>query len=131
LVVTLFFFPAKLECHTVPRNSEFNLLVGNKYKLIEFVQVECTILTFFKWELMYPTAAHFAEYYSLYAILPNDMYDGGPVKHVDQMKVYIQKYIDYFLGLSLKGNSFFYYNQCFVTYQLVLHFLFSFRYCFH
>ncbi|GFY54421.1 cyclin-J [Trichonephila inaurata madagascariensis] len=87
--------------HLIPKNSYFNILLENKYKLIEFVHVEISILSFFKWDILHPTAAHFAEYYALYALQQSDSLGDKPLPNYELIKIYIRKYIDYFLEVSI------------------------------
>ncbi|GFR26953.1 cyclin-J [Trichonephila clavata] len=85
----------------IPKNSDFNILLENKYKLIEFVHVEIYVLNFFNWDILYPTAAHFAEYYALYALHQSDSLSDKPLPNYELIKIYIRKYIDYFLEVSI------------------------------
>lgn len=85
----------------IPKNSVFNILLENKYELIEFVHMEISVLSFFNWDILFPTAAHFAEYYALYALHQNDNISDGPLSNYELVKIYIHKYIDYFLEVSI------------------------------
>ncbi|CAL1272210.1 unnamed protein product [Larinioides sclopetarius] len=90
----------------IPKNSDLNVLLGSKYKLIEFVQMEVSVLNFFNWDALFPTAAHFAEYYALYAVQRSDKHENRPLSNYDLVKVYVQKYIDYFLEVTILDPAF-------------------------
>ncbi|KAG8192049.1 hypothetical protein JTE90_025315 [Oedothorax gibbosus] len=99
----------------VPRNSDFNLILGNKYKLSEFVEMEVTVLSFFRWDVLIPTAAHFAEYYSLYSLRQTDSHDNKPLSSFKLVKVYVLKYINYFLEVSLQDPAYLNYSPSLVA----------------
>ncbi|XP_054713070.1 cyclin-J-like isoform X2 [Uloborus diversus] len=91
----------------IPKNSDLNALVGNKYKLIEFVQMEVSILTFFNWDILFPTAAHFVDYYIMYAVSPFDASnDDGNWSNLKRMEVVMKKYVRYFLEVSIQDVIF-------------------------
>ncbi|GFS66599.1 cyclin-J [Nephila pilipes] len=90
----------------IPRNSDFNSLLGNKYKLIEFVSMEISILNFFNWDILFPTAAHFARYYSFYSFHQSDNMGDNPLQKCEHSRIYFWKYVDYFLGVSLLDPAF-------------------------
>ncbi|GIX96154.1 cyclin-J [Caerostris darwini] len=90
----------------IPKNSDLNALLGNKYKLIEFVQMEVSVLNFFNWDVLFPTAAHFAEYYALFAIQPTDTLQDKSLSDYDLVKVYVNKYINYFLEVTIQDPIF-------------------------
>ncbi|KAK3919353.1 Cyclin-J [Frankliniella fusca] len=54
------------------RAGQLNNVVNDKYKLTEFRDLEVMLLSFLEWKLNLPTAAHFAEYYSLFAVTQKD-----------------------------------------------------------
>ncbi|XP_026292509.1 cyclin-J isoform X2 [Frankliniella occidentalis] len=56
----------------IPKASQFNSVVNNRYQLAEFRDLEVMLLSFLGWKLNLPTAAHFAEYYSLFAVSKKD-----------------------------------------------------------
>ncbi|XP_035232344.1 cyclin-J-like [Stegodyphus dumicola] len=98
-----------------PKNSEFNAIIGNKYSLTEFVLMEMNILTFFEWDISYPTAAHFAEYYAIYALSPSDSHNDGLLPSFEYVQQYVKKYIDYFLDVIILDYAFHKFNPSLVA----------------
>ncbi|KFM68476.1 Cyclin-J, partial [Stegodyphus mimosarum] len=93
-----------------PKNSDFNAIIGNKYSLSEFILMEINILTFFEWDISYPTAAHFAEYYAIYALSPSDLRNDGLLPSFEYVQQYVKKYIDYFLDVIILDYAFHKFN---------------------
>jgi len=56
----------------IPKINELNSVVNCRYTTIDFQGLEIMILSFLDWNLNLPTAAHFAEYYSLYTVSRKD-----------------------------------------------------------
>ncbi|XP_069095894.1 cyclin-J [Pleurodeles waltl] len=78
-------------------------LVLTKQNLL---QMELLLLETFQWNLCLPTAAHFIEYYLSIAVCDTDLHDGWPMICLEKTKLYIAKYADYFLEVSLQDYSF-------------------------
>ncbi|KAG8170869.1 hypothetical protein JTE90_024207, partial [Oedothorax gibbosus] len=89
---------AKLEENTdlIPRNKDFNKVLSDKYNLKDIVDFEVSLLTFFKWNVKFPTVAHFLEYYELYALSP--VVDGldRPTATYELFKKCMRRYLEYF-----------------------------------
>ncbi|XP_064465601.1 cyclin-J-like isoform X2 [Ornithodoros turicata] len=91
----------------IPKNSDVSKLLDNGYDLKDLAKMELTLLTFFKWEVHYPTVAHFLDYFAIFAIFPNDY-----AKHADSagqleyLQTHMRSYLSYFLDASLKDHSF-------------------------
>lgn len=90
----------------IPKASTLNSYLDNPYKLHEFMQMELVLLEFFHWDLLMPTAAHFADYYSVYAISATDLFSGQKIKSLPAAKQLVEKYINYFLDISLQDHLF-------------------------
>ncbi|XP_034881796.1 cyclin-J isoform X1 [Mirounga leonina] len=77
-------------------------LVLTKQNLLH---MELLLLETFQWNLCLPTAAHFIEYYLSEAVHETDLHDGWPMICLEKTKLYMAKYADYFLEVSLQGES--------------------------
>jgi hypothetical protein len=107
----LFFFvfspPAKFEERdaNVPKISELNSRVGNQYPVTDFISLEFMIMQFLRWSLVLPTAAHFAEYYTIFAASSSDMCSAPPqFITFQELRNAVQHYVRDFLDLSLQGK---------------------------
>lgn len=67
------------------------------------LHMELLLLETFQWNLYLPTAAHFIEYYLPVAVNEMDLHDGWPMACMERTMLYISKYADYFLEVSLQG----------------------------
>ncbi|XP_053438829.1 cyclin-J isoform X2 [Nycticebus coucang] len=74
-------------------------LVLTKQNLLH---MELLLLETFQWNLCLPTAAHFIEYYLSEAVHETDLHDGWPMICLEKTKLYMAKYADYFLEVSLQ-----------------------------
>uniref|UniRef100_A0A673CE08 Cyclin-J-like protein n=1 Tax=Sphaeramia orbicularis TaxID=375764 RepID=A0A673CE08_9TELE len=86
--------------------SSMNLVLTKQGLL----HTELLLLETFQWNLYLPTAAHFIEYYLSIAVHEGDLHDGWPMTCMDKTKVYMAKYAEYFLEVSLQDHVF----LCFV-----------------
>ncbi|XP_052042186.1 cyclin-J isoform X3 [Apodemus sylvaticus] len=77
-------------------------LVLTKQSLL---QMELLLLETFQWNLCLPTAAHFIEYYLSEAVHETDLHDGWPMVCLEKTKLYMAKYADYFLEVSLQAAA--------------------------
>lgn len=75
-------------------------LVLTKQNLLH---MELLLLETFQWNLCLPTAAHFIDYYLSIAVHESDLHDGWPMVCLEKTKLYMAKYADYFLEVSLQG----------------------------
>ncbi|XP_030060672.1 cyclin-J [Microcaecilia unicolor] len=78
-------------------------LVLTKQNLLH---MELLLLETFQWNLCLPTAAHFIEYYLSIAVHETDLHDGWPMVSLEKTKLYMAKYADYFLEVSLQDHIF-------------------------
>lgn len=78
-------------------------LVLTKQNLLH---MELLLLETFDWNLCLPTPAHFIEYYLSIAVHDTDLHDGWPMICLEKTKIYMAKYADYFLEVSLQDHIF-------------------------
>ncbi|XP_023819498.1 cyclin-J isoform X2 [Oryzias latipes] len=89
--------------------SSMNLVLTKQGLL----HMELLLLETFQWNLYLPTAAHYIEYFLSAAVHEGDLHDGWPMTSVEKTKVYMLKYADYFLEVSLQA--------CVAASRLTLH----------
>ncbi|KAK2823981.1 hypothetical protein Q5P01_021156 [Channa striata] len=82
--------------------SSMNLVLTKQGLL----SMELLLLETFQWNLYLPTAAHFIEYYLSIAVHEGDLHDGWPMTCLEKTKLYMAKYADYFLEVSLQDHVF-------------------------
>ncbi|CAL9687361.1 unnamed protein product [Knipowitschia caucasica] len=82
-------------------------LALNKQSLLH---MELLLLETFQWNLYLPTAAHFIDYYLSVSVHQADLHDGWPMTCLDKTCLYMAKYAEYFLEVSLQDHMF----LCFV-----------------
>lgn len=80
--------------------SSMNLVLTRQGLL----QMELLLLETVHWNLYLPTAAHFIEYYLSIAVSETDLHDGWPMACLEKTVLYMNKYADYFLEVSLQGK---------------------------
>lgn len=115
-----FYYPGKFEEREdrVPKLETLNSLgcmssmnlVLTKQGLLH---MELLLLETFQWNLYLPTAAHFIEYYLPVAVNETDLHDGWPMACMEKTMLYMSKYADYFLEVSLQGRII--YMHCIFT----------------
>ena len=81
--------------------SSMNLVLTKQGLL----HMELLLLETFQWNLYLPTAAHFIEYYLSIAVYEGDLHDGWPIGCLEKTVLYMTKYADYFLEVSLQGKG--------------------------
>ncbi|KAM7385144.1 hypothetical protein PAMP_001240 [Pampus punctatissimus] len=82
--------------------SSMNLVLTKQ----SLLHMELLLLETFQWNLYLPTAAHFIEYYLSIAVHEGDLHDGWPMTCQEKTKLYMAKYADYFLEVSLQDHVF-------------------------
>ncbi|XP_006799113.1 cyclin-J [Neolamprologus brichardi] len=82
--------------------SSMNLVLTKQGLL----HMELLLLETFQWNLYLPTAAHFTDYYLSIAVHEGDLHDGWPMTCLEKTKLYMAKYVDYFLEVSLQDHVF-------------------------
>ncbi|XP_075906194.1 cyclin-J [Nelusetta ayraudi] len=103
--------------------SSMNLVLTKQGLL----HMELLLLETFQWNLYLPTAAHFIDYYLSIAVHEGDLHDGWPMTCLEKTKVYMAKYADYFLEVSLQDHVFLCFAPsvvaaaCVATSRLILH----------
>jgi len=70
------------------------------------LSMELLLLETFHWNICLPTAAHFIEYYLSISVHQADLHDGLPMASLDKTVLYMAKYADYFLEVSLQDHVF-------------------------
>ncbi|KAK7901213.1 hypothetical protein WMY93_017982 [Mugilogobius chulae] len=99
-------------------------LVLTKQSLLH---MELLLLETFQWNLYLPTAAHFIDYYLSVSVHEDDLHDGWPMTCMDKTRIYMAKYADYFLEVSLQDHMFLCFvpslvaAACVASSRLVLH----------
>ena len=78
----------------------------SKYTTWQYLQMEISLLEFFQWNIAFPTAAHFRDYYLHVAVADTDYHGEQPIIEVNKTKNYMKKYVNYFLEISLQGECF-------------------------
>ena len=68
------------------------------------LRMELLLLETFQWNLYLPTAAHFIDYCLSVAVHEGDLHDGWPLTCLKKTRLYMAKYADYFLEVSLQGE---------------------------
>ncbi|XP_051503905.1 cyclin-J-like isoform X3 [Myxocyprinus asiaticus] len=82
--------------------SSMNLVLTKQALL----HMELLLLETFQWNLYIPTAAHFIEYYLPVAVNETDLHDSWPMTCMEKTMLYMSKYADYFLEVSLQDHAF-------------------------
>ncbi|XP_066535660.1 cyclin-J [Hoplias malabaricus] len=82
--------------------SSMNLVLTKQGLL----HMELLLLETIHWNLYLPTAAHFIEYYLSIAVSETDLHDDWPMVCMEKTMLYMTKYADYFLEVSLQDHAF-------------------------
>ncbi|KAI1894571.1 hypothetical protein AGOR_G00117150 [Albula goreensis] len=82
--------------------SSMNLVLTKQ----SLLHMELLLLETFQWNLYLPTAAHFIEYYLSITVHESDLHGGWPVASLEKTGLYMAKYADYFLEVSLQDQVF-------------------------
>lgn len=85
----------------IPRLSHLNKEVANLYKVNDFLDLEVLVLSFLDWDLNLPTAAHFSEYYSLFAVTRRDWNEKENVESYENFWQEARRVVNNYLDLSL------------------------------
>nr|CAB3228930.1 cyclin-J-like [Phallusia mammillata] len=75
-------------------------------KPCDYLLMEIRLLSSFNWDIGFPTASHFKDYYMQVALGDRDLHAGQPVANQEQAHVYLEKNVNYFLEVSLQDQSF-------------------------
>ncbi|XP_023679887.1 cyclin-J isoform X1 [Paramormyrops kingsleyae] len=82
--------------------SSMNLVLTKQ----NLLNMELLLLETLQWNLYLPTPAHFIEYYLSIAVHETDLHDGWPLTSLEKTGLYMAKYADYFLEVSLQDHIF-------------------------
>lgn len=116
----------------VPKLEQLNALgcitsmnvILTKQNLLD---MELLLLETFQWNICLPTAAHFIDYYLSIAVHEADVHDGWPIVCLEKTKLYMAKYANYFLEVSLQDHEFLNFAPsivaaaCIASSRIVLH----------
>ncbi|KAK8769079.1 hypothetical protein V5799_014455 [Amblyomma americanum] len=100
---------------SIPFLYQILQLVKNNYTDQDMVKAEQKLLISFDWDIYYPTAAHFLDYFGIFSVFPNDLHPalGGPKR--DHLYKQMQQYLNYFLEATLKDYTFKYFPPSMVA----------------
>jgi len=79
-----------------------------RFSAAEYLEMEIRLLSEFHWDIGFPTAAHFKDYYMMEAFSARDTVDGRIYTDQDHRNywfILLDKYVDYFLETSLQQES--------------------------
>ncbi|XP_053731319.1 cyclin-J [Synchiropus splendidus] len=79
------------------------------------LHIELLLLRNVQWNLYLPTAAHFIDYYLSIAVQEGDLHNGLPMSSPEKAQLYMSKYVDYFLEVSLQDHVFLYFAPSLVA----------------
>ena len=66
--------------------------------------MELLLLDHFSWNVDLPTSASFVDVFLVHAVLSDDNHSGRPLNNCAKARVYVKKYVHYFLEISLQGT---------------------------
>lgn len=100
-----FLFSAKFDEieNRIPTIEQLNSFVQNSFERSEFHAMELLLLDHFSWSVDLPTAASFVDTFLVSSVLSDDIHSGQPLTNCTKAKVYVKKYVHYFLEISLQG----------------------------
>jgi hypothetical protein len=103
----LFCFKAKFDEieNRIPTIEQLNSFVHNSFNRSEFHAMELLLLDHFSWNVDLPTAASFVDMFLVHSVLDDDNHSGRPLNNCAKAKVYVKKYVHYFLEISLQGST--------------------------
>jgi hypothetical protein len=67
--------------------------------------MELLLLDHFSWNVDLPTSASFVDMFLVHSVLNDDNHSGRPLNNCAKARVYVKKYVHYFLEISLQGTS--------------------------
>lgn len=65
--------------------------------------MELMLLKFFAWRLDFPTSTQFMDFYVAHSVTSQDCQGGRAITDCAKPKIYMKKYVHYFLEISLQG----------------------------
>ena len=66
--------------------------------------MEVLLLDHFSWNVYLPTAASFVDMFLVHSVSKDDNHSGRPLSNCAKARVYVKKYVHYFLEISLQGT---------------------------
>ena len=88
----------------IPTIEQLNFFVHNSFERSEFHAMELLLLDHFSWNVDLPTAASFVDMFLVHSVLDDDSHSGRPLNNCTKARVYVKKYVHYFLEISLQGT---------------------------
>lgn len=88
----------------IPSIEQLNCFVYNSFERAEYHAMELLLLDHFSWNVDLPTAANFVDIFLVHSVLHDDNHSGRPLSNKEKARVYVKKYVHYFLEISLQGN---------------------------
>lgn len=87
----------------IPKITEINGSIRSTFNLKEYISLECMILTFYNWNIILPTTAHFIEYFIAEAVSIDDFMESKFDSHIDGLKCRIEGLVFDYLDITLSG----------------------------
>ncbi|XP_009811923.2 cyclin-J-like protein [Gavia stellata] len=77
--------------------------------------METLLLKSFDWNICLPTPAHYIDYYLYASIGEYDLHNGWPITSLTKIKALLEKYVYYFLDLSMQDHSFLHFRPSLIA----------------
>lgn len=91
----------------IPKITEISGSIQNSFDLKEYISLECMILTFYNWNIILPTTAHFIEYFIAEAIAEDEImvnkFDKSVVESFGDFKCHVEGLIFDYLDITIGG----------------------------
>ena len=117
VALTCFLLAAKFDEieNRIPTIEQLNFFVHNSFERSEFHAMELLLLDHFSWNVDLPTAASFVDMFLVHSVLDDDSHSGRPLNNCTKARVYVKKYVHYFLEISLQDHKFLSFKPSVVT----------------
>ena len=103
---TYSFFLAKFDEieNRIPTIDQLNSFVHHSFERAEFHAMELLLLDHFNWNIALPTSASFVDIFLVQSVFSDDSHSGRPLNNCAKARIYVKKYVHYFLEISLQGK---------------------------
>lgn len=117
VALTCFLLAAKFDEieNRIPTIEQLNSFVHNSFDRSEFHAMELLLLDHFSWNVDLPTSASFVDMFLVHSVLNDDNHSGRPLNNCAKARVYVKKYVHYFLEISLQDHKFLSFKPSVVT----------------
>lgn len=117
VALTCFLLAAKFDEieNRIPTIEQLNSFVHNSFERAEFHEMELLLLDHFSWKIALPTSASFVDIFLVQSVLRDDTHSDRPLNNCVKARVYVKKYVHYFLEISLQDHTFLSYKPSVVT----------------